>query len=955
MEQPSPEALPLAWAVVPAMLAVVPAFVCESLHRIRDLGLSVERYALPGGMLHLHLACADPHRACAVGFRTPPEDDSGAPHILEHTVLCGSRRYPVRDPFFAMLRRSQATYLNAITWPDLTCYPFATLIPADFDHLLRVYLDAVFAPLLDALDFAQEGHRLVFSPEGPQRQGVVYNEMKGAFTTSADYLDLALGREVLGETSRRFDSGGLPEAIPRLSHDRLRDLHATWYTPANACLVTYGAVDCQAVHRVLAPYLDSGAGMPLPAPALQTRPSRPRRIEVPVPRSPTQAADEVGCWSRIWQVGDARDLDALFDLDLLDELLIGHAGSPLRRALEASGLGASLGDTGVDAGQPALLYHLRYEGVDPDAYAAVGSLVDAELARLAETGFTAAARNAALHQAEIAHRDHEEDGEPFGVTLGVRALQLWNLGIDVATGLDGARRLRDLRRRWQDAAYGRVLLRRLLIDNPARTDLLARPDPDFHQRQRTQEAAACFRDAATADSEALRRTAEALHARQTAAHDFSALPTLTVADLPGRRRWSEAVTTGPWIFTPPCNGLVTRILVIDAAAIPVADQPLLPILALALGNLGVGRRRYAQQAAYASRRCTGISAWFDAAPSLDVADQGTLLIGLETTGLARRRRDLGDLLDETWTTTRFDEIGRLRELLDEAEQGLRDDLGDDGNRLAAWAARAGLGGAGAWAHHLEGIGHLHWLRACRPADDADLAARLADLHARLREAPWTWAEIGDGARADAGDGGLRRAGLCDGPAATGGSATFFAHAGAVNHHAWTLPTVRLGHDDAPALAVAAQILTQRYLLPRLREQGGAYGASASANGASGTFTMTSYRDPRTTATQADFDAAATWFADLDLSDEALREGILAAVAAIDQPSGRVAEASDRFLADLRGDGPERIDPFRARILTLDAATIQAAVARHLRGSPRRAVLADPERAGDFAGWDQVAL
>src|SRR5690606_4090598 len=110
-----PQTLPLAGAGRPSMLAPVPAFVCESLQRIRDLGISVERYTLPGGMLHLHLACADPHRACAVGFRSPPEDDSGAPHILEHTVLCGSRRFPVRDPFFAMLRRSQATYLNAIT------------------------------------------------------------------------------------------------------------------------------------------------------------------------------------------------------------------------------------------------------------------------------------------------------------------------------------------------------------------------------------------------------------------------------------------------------------------------------------------------------------------------------------------------------------------------------------------------------------------------------------------------------------------------------------------------------------------------------------------------------------------------------------------------------------------------------------------------------------------------
>ena len=161
-------------------------------HLLSALGVELQSYTLPGGAQHLHLANADPHRCFAVAFRTLPTDDTGLAHILEHTTLCGSRRFPVRDPFFAMLRRSLQTFMNALTFPDFTCYPFATQVAKDFDQLLDIYLDATFAPLLDARDFAQEGHRLELNEAGGTRQGVVYNEMKGALDGSEPQLERAV-------------------------------------------------------------------------------------------------------------------------------------------------------------------------------------------------------------------------------------------------------------------------------------------------------------------------------------------------------------------------------------------------------------------------------------------------------------------------------------------------------------------------------------------------------------------------------------------------------------------------------------------------------------------------------------------------------------------------------------------------------------------------------------------
>jgi Zn-dependent M16 (insulinase) family peptidase len=175
-----------------------------------------------------------------VAVRTPPGDSTGLPHILEHTTLCGSAKYPVRDPFFNMLRRSLQTFMNAMTFPDLTAYPFATQVPKDWRNLLDVYLDAVFRPNLHALDFAQEGHRLSPKGDGWERQGVVFNEMKGAMDSTDSQVEAVAARLLFPDTVYAHNSGGEPSDIPLLRHEDLINFHRRCYCPANALFVTYG-------------------------------------------------------------------------------------------------------------------------------------------------------------------------------------------------------------------------------------------------------------------------------------------------------------------------------------------------------------------------------------------------------------------------------------------------------------------------------------------------------------------------------------------------------------------------------------------------------------------------------------------------------------------------------------------------------------------------------------------
>ena len=197
------------------------------------------------GARYLHLARADGNNLFAVGFRTPPRDSSGAPHILEHTVLCGSERYPVRDPFFSMLKRSLSTFMNALTADDWTLYPFSSQNRTDFYNLMGVYLDATFFPLLREPDFRQEGHRLEFSeaddPTTPLTvKGVVYNEMKGANSSPDRIMAEAVQQSLFPDNTYGVDSGGHPRHIPDLTWEQFQDFHRQYYHPANAWIYFYG-------------------------------------------------------------------------------------------------------------------------------------------------------------------------------------------------------------------------------------------------------------------------------------------------------------------------------------------------------------------------------------------------------------------------------------------------------------------------------------------------------------------------------------------------------------------------------------------------------------------------------------------------------------------------------------------------------------------------------------------
>ncbi len=400
-------------------------------HPIPALNLEVEEYRHgPTGAQHVHLACDNQENVFLVALRTVPEDSRGVAHILEHTALCGSERYPVRDPFFMMTRRSLNTFMNAFTSSDWTAYPFASQSRKDYFNLLDVYLDAVFFPRLDELDFAQEGHRLEFSEPGNALsaltiKGIVYNEMKGAMSSPVSQLWHKLCEYLYPTTTYHHNSGGDPEQIPLLTYADLRNFHRTHYHPSNAIFMTFGDISAAEVQaRIEAQSLrkfsrlDKKIAVPL-----EQRYREPLYAEAFYPADPAEPIDDKTHVVLGWLLGDSTDLANVMEAQLLTAVLLENSASPLQLALETSTLGKAPSPLcGLDDSQRELAFVCGLEGCDQAGGDAVEALIMDTLRQVAEQGLPQEDIEACLHQLEIQQREITGDGMPYGLQLMMAAL-----------------------------------------------------------------------------------------------------------------------------------------------------------------------------------------------------------------------------------------------------------------------------------------------------------------------------------------------------------------------------------------------------------------------------------------------------------------------------------------------------------------------------------------------------
>ena len=349
----------------------------DTLSEYRAQGIHL-RHNQTGAELY-RVNAEDEENLFGFAFRTPPYDDTGVSHILEHTVLCGSEQFPVKDPFLVMLKGSAHTFLNAMTYPDKTLYPASSTVKQDFLNLLRVYGDAVFFPKLKVEAFQQEGHHLEFDGDGKLiRSGIVLNEMKGCYSSPEEVGANGITQSLFPDTPYRLDSGGDPAHIPELTYEAFRRFHETYYHPSNCRIFLYGNHDLDEVLTILdreflGRFVCREPALPT---AIQKKWSAPRRSSVYWASAENESIKGKSSITLNWLWGDTTDPITNIAAKTLSFILLGHSGSPLQKAILDSGLGEDLSPlSGLESDMRQMIFTAGLRGTDPDKESAFEKIV----------------------------------------------------------------------------------------------------------------------------------------------------------------------------------------------------------------------------------------------------------------------------------------------------------------------------------------------------------------------------------------------------------------------------------------------------------------------------------------------------------------------------------------------------------------------------------------------------
>ncbi len=970
-------------ALTSTPLSTHPSFDYIRSQTLSALNITVSEYRHKvTGAQHIHIDADNDENVFLVALRTVPEDSSGVAHILEHTALCGSEKYPVRDPFFMMIRRSLNTFMNAFTSSDWTAYPFASLNRKDFDNLLDVYLDAVFFSRLDPLDFAQEGHRMDFAeagnPESPLvYKGVVFNEMKGAMSSITSQLWQTISKYLYPTSTYHHNSGGDPQAITDLSYEQLQQFYQTHYHPSNAIFMTFGNIPAEEHHakfeeRALKRFTKLDKTISVEP---EKRYFAPIRVEEAYPYQ-AEAGESIDGESSqgikdkthivmSWLLGPSIDLKANLEVHLLSSLLFDNSASPLQHLLETTQLGASPSPMcGMDDSQYEMLFLCGIAGSNAEQTLALEKEVTAVLKNIVANGLPQEQIDASLHQLELRQREIGGDGYPYGLQLILNGLSAATHRGDILAFLDLETALDELRKEIQDEQYVPQLIQRLLLDNPHRVTLTLRPDSEFHQRQvqaETDQLAKIKATLSDAEKQTIIEQAKALEQRQQQQDDDSVLPKVTLADIPKETHYPQGKrkTLGTQskdnlhYYHAGTNGLSYQQVVCELPELNDELLTALPWYTLCLSELGLGDQGYLSVQQRQAQAVGAINSFYSIRNHTDDPQKLFAYTTLSAKALKRNQAAMNELMLDTFEQVRFDESTRLHEMITQAKMGREQSVTGNGHVLAMQAASAGFNPTAKLTHQLMGLGGLLSIKECDKAladgNHHALKNTLEQLHQRLLSAPKHWLAVGEAEGMDQTIQTIENTwgSFAQSSIQQASTQSVFAPAAIDYQHikqAWiansqvhfcakAYPTVSMTHPDAAALGVLGGVLRNGYLHRTIREQGGAYGGGASQDSGSASFRFYSYRDPRMSETLNDFDQSLHWLFDQDIHSaamtQAIEESILGIVSSLDKPGSPAGEAKQEFHAQLTGRSTEKREQYREQIIGVNGEDLRRVAETYL--------------------------
>ena len=897
------------------------------------------------------LSNEDENKVFFVGFRTPPADSTGVPHIIEHTVLCGSRKFPLKDPFIELVKGSMNTFLNAMTYPDKTLYPVASCNDKDFANLMDVYMDSVFYPNIYRNEniFRQEGwHYELENADDPLTiNGVVYNEMKGAFSSPEGMLEREIFRSLYPDTPYANESGGDPDCIPDLTYEDYLKFHRSYYHPSNSYIFLYGNMNVEErlawldeayLSAFTESAVDSGIGF-------QNAFDKPVERTVSYPVASNASLDHATYLASAWSVGSNLDPEQYIAFDLLEYVLLNAQGAPLKQALLDAGIGNDIYG-GYDSGSLQPTFSVIAKNADADQKESFLSVIRASLEEQVKNGLNKKTLQAALNASEFKFREGDYGNIPKGLMFGIQVMDSWlydeNEPFLHLHELD----VYALLRHRIESGYFEELIETYLLDNPHRINLTAVPDPDLNRQKETllaEKLAAYKAGLSEVEIQDIIRKTEAVHAfgmTPSTPEELATIPHLTRSDM---KRNAEPLSNvldesgaAPILFHEyDTNGILYLDLQFDISHLAEEQLPVLGILRRLLGKVSTKDYTYADLADEIYLHTGGIRSEVSIYPVNGDINSCVPRIEIRTKVLKDQIGEAVRLISSIVRDSCFDNEKRILEILAEGRSRLRSAMSEAGHSVSVKRALSYRSVISRYGDLTSGIAYFHYLEDVTDHFDdhkevlvSTLKALYEDIFASDRLMVSCTC---DNALKDAAKEAVAQI-VAVLPSCGSKTAEKIRPLGVKNEgfmDASQIQYVSLAgryditkHPYTSVFQIYRSIMSYEYLWSNIRVQGGAYGCMAGVSRLGDVY-FTSYRDPNLKESLDVYRQVPEYLKAFEADEEEMTKYVIGTFSDLDIPLSPADKGRRSLSAYMSGLSFDEIQKERDAILAAGAEEIRA--------------------------------
>ncbi len=880
----------------------------------------------------LCLENSDENKVFYIGFRTPVADSTGVPHIVEHTVLCGSDKYPIKDPFIELAKGSLNTFLNAMTYPDKTVYPVASCNEKDYDNLMDVYLDAVFNPNIYKYEeiFKQEGwHYELEDKEGELTvNGVVFNEMKGAFSDPDSVLDRYILNSLYPDTNYAFESGGDPENIPDLTYQAYLDFHSRYYHPSNSYIFLYGNHDiAKRLDYIDKEYLSKYDALEIDSKVKVQAPfEKPVEIEKTYPIGRDDDPKNKTYLSYTVSVGTSRDIETNMAFDTINHVLLGMAGAPLKQALIDAGIGEDVYGS-FDDGINQPMFQIVAKNANAEDKDRFIKVIKDTLSDVVKNGFNKKALMASLNNNEFSYREADTGSYPVGLLKGLDVLDTWLYDDDAAFYMLKCGSLFKALRDKIDTGYFEKLLDDMVLNNPHCTVVVIKPDSEMNaaKEKATKEKLSAYKN--SLDDAALEKLVEdtkklkAYQETPDSPEKLKCLPMLERDDIEKKvkqRSNIEMDRNGIKVIYHDYayKGILYYTFYFDICDITVEEAKTLMLLRTLLGSMDTSKRSYNDLSIEKNLYFGSMS--FSAQNYDNIKDgcSKRWYMELKFKVLPENLEPAIDLIDEIINETDFSDKKRIKERLDMRAAGAKSGLSSGGHMTAVTRSMSYHSESAMFDDVHSGVEANDYTNYLRDNFDAvidDEIAKVKDLLKKIVNKENLFVSLGcDKADMEKAMSGIDRLVAALNP--TGRKIVpskwelsrkneGLTDASNVQYVCRTGNYIDKGFEYDGALNVLNTILSYDYLWNNVRVLGGAYGCMCSFTRSGDTY-FTSYRDPNVKDTNNTYEAIPDYIRNFDCDDRDMFKYIIGTISKFDRPLSpelKVAQAMICYICGFTDD------------------------------------------------------